>query len=43
MAIDPIHTYFKAIDINIYKQMEKIFTNTDQNIVIIKYYPELCK
>ena len=23
--------------------MEQIFTNTEQNIDIIKYYPELCK
>ena len=43
MAIESIHTYFSATDINIYKQMEKIFTNTEQNIDIIKDYPELCK
>ena len=27
MAIESIHTYFNATDINIYKQMEQIFTN----------------
>ena len=46
MAIESIHTYFNATDINIYKQMEQIFTNTEQNIDIIKdysFYPELCK
>ena len=29
MAIESIHTYFNATDINIYKKMERIFTNTD--------------
>ena len=28
MAIESIHTYVNATDINIYKQMEQIFTNT---------------
>ena len=32
MAIESIHKYFNATDINIYKQMEHIFTNTEQNI-----------
>ena len=32
MEIESINTYFNAIDINIYKQMEHIFTNTEQNI-----------
>ena len=36
-------TYLNATDINIYKQMEQIFTNTEQNIDIIKDYPELYK
>ena len=39
MAIESIHTYFNATDINIHKQMEQIFTNID----IIKDYQELCK
>ena len=43
MAIESIHSYFNTTDINIYKQMEQIFTNTEQHIDIIKYYPELCK
>ena len=44
MAIDKsIHTYFNATDINIYKQIEQIFTNTEQHIDIIKDYPLLCK
>ena len=43
MAIDSINTYFNATDINIYKQIEHIFTNIEQNIDKIKYYPELCK
>ena len=43
MAIESIHTYFNATDINIYKQIEQIFTNTGQNIDIIKNYPEFCK
>ena len=34
MAIESIHTYFNATDINIYKQMEQIFTNIDQHIDI---------
>ena len=38
-----IGLYYNATDINIYKQMESIFTNKEQNIDIIKYYPELCK
>ena len=41
MVIESIHTYFNATDI--YKQMEQIFTNTEQNIYIIKDYQELCK
>ena len=43
MEIELIHTYLNATYINIYKQMEQIFTNTEQNIDKIKYYPELCK
>ena len=43
MAIESIHRYFNATDIIIYKQMEQIFTNIEQNIDIIKYYPDLCK
>ena len=43
MAIESIHTYFNATDINIYKEMEQIFTNTEHNIDIIKDYTELCK
>ena len=43
MANEAINTHFNAPDINIYKQMEHIFTNTEQHIYIIKYYPELCK
>ena len=42
MAIESIHTYFNATYINIYKQMEQIFTNIEQNIDIIKDYLELC-
>ena len=34
MAIESIHTYFNAKYFNIYKQMEQIFTNTEQNIDI---------
>ena len=44
MAIKSIHTYFNSTYINIYKQMEHIFTNrTEQNMYIIKDYPELYK
>ena len=43
MAIKSIHTYFNATYINIYKQMEQIFTNTEHNIDIIIDYPELCE
>ena len=43
MEIESIHTYFNATDINIYKQMEQIFTNIEHNIDIIKGYSELCK
>ena len=43
MAIESIHTYFNATDITITKKMEQIFSNTEQNIDIIKDYPELCK
>ena len=41
MEIESIHTYFNATYINIYKQMEHIFTNrtTVQNNDIIKEYP----
>ena len=35
MAIESINTYFNATDINIYKHMEQIFTNTEQNIDIL--------
>ena len=34
MAIESINTYFNAIDINIYKQIEHIFTTTEQYIDI---------
>ena len=34
MVIESIHTYFNATDINIYKQIEQIFTNTEHNIDI---------
>ena len=43
MVIYSIDKYFNATDINIYKQIEQIFTNTEQNIDIYKDYPELCK
>ena len=43
MAIESINTYFNATYINIYKQMEHIFTNTEHNIDIINDYPGLCK
>ena len=43
MVIESIRTYFNATDINIYKHMEQIYTNTEQHIYIIKDYPELCK
>ena len=43
MEIKSIHTYCNATDINIYKRMEQMFTNTEKHIDIIKYYPELCK
>ena len=29
MEIESIHTYCNTTDINIYKQMEQIFTNTE--------------
>ena len=38
-----MHTYLNATVINIYKQIEQIFINTEQNMYILKYYPELCK
>ena len=39
IEIKSINTYFNATDINIYKQMEYIITNTEQHIYIIKDYP----
>ena len=41
MECESINTYFSATDINIYNQMEHIFTNTEPNIDIglIKDYP----